>query len=351
MQKLWRKILAHFIPHPENTFRPHLLRKSWLIFFLTIVLTAEGVFVAALIAKESVLSLPAAVVPAEIIAFTNVERRERNANSLYENPLLSAAAAAKAKDMAEKGYFAHVGPGDKQPWRWIEEAEYEYSYAGENLAVRFTESTEVVKAWMESPTHKDNILKPVYTEIGVGTAEGFYEGMPATFVVQYFATPKRTVAISSEQAQVEPPLESESARVAGASVAQVSAPTLPPQEMPQQEQESPSAPTPQNAAQMIQTSQYSATWIIGAVLLALVLLLALAFFIHIEIQSHEMLIGGGLVAATAFLFLMLNVQLPNMYQDAFEQSASVANIGARALVDDRATSTSADTPPETEVGE
>jgi hypothetical protein len=42
---------------------------------------------------------------------------------------------------------------------------------------------------MNSPAHRANIVKPQYTEIGIGVASGIYQGRPATFVVQFFGTP------------------------------------------------------------------------------------------------------------------------------------------------------------------
>jgi hypothetical protein len=91
--------------------------------------------------------------------------------------------------MAEKGYFSHTGPDGAQPWKWFREAGYRYEYAGENLAVNFNESEDVVNAWMKSPTHRANILKHDFTEVGIGVATGTYKGKEAVFVVQFFGKP------------------------------------------------------------------------------------------------------------------------------------------------------------------
>ena len=132
----------------------------------------------------------AAVLQSDLIAFTNIERAHSELNSLQESAVLDRAAQAKANDMAAKGYFSHTGPNGEEPWRWLVEAGYDYRYAGENLAVRFSDSKEVVDAWMASPTHKANIVKSQYTEIGIGVADGTYQGQPVTFVVQFFGTPQ-----------------------------------------------------------------------------------------------------------------------------------------------------------------
>lgn len=96
----------------------------------------------------------------------------------------------KAQDMATKGYFAHTSPeGKKTPWYWLKQVGYQYQYAGENLAINFTDSKDVTNAWMNSPTHKANIVKDKYTEVGTGIATGLYEGRETVFVAQVYANP------------------------------------------------------------------------------------------------------------------------------------------------------------------
>jgi hypothetical protein len=189
-----RNLKDHFVPSEGNVYRPHILRKPWLIFFLTVILTSEGVFIADLVGRQSAFNFVAAVLPGEVIALTNGERSANNLGTLTQNTALTAAAQAKADDMALNGYFSHVGPDGKEPWAWVKAAGYNYQYAGENLAVRFNDSSEVVNAWMASPTHRANIVKPQYTEIGVGVAQGQFRGESATYVVQYFGAPRQTTA-------------------------------------------------------------------------------------------------------------------------------------------------------------
>jgi hypothetical protein len=108
---------------------------------------------------------------------------------LKVNQKLNEAAEMKAKDMATKGYFAHTSPEGKTPWYWIEKVGYDYQFAGENLAINFSDSKDVTGAWMNSPTHKANIIKGNYTEIGTGVAVGVYKGKEAVFVAQIYANP------------------------------------------------------------------------------------------------------------------------------------------------------------------
>jgi uncharacterized protein YkwD len=133
----------------------------------------------------------AAIAASTLIEFTNADRRENQLGNLRVSAALQEAAQLKADDMAAKGYFAHESPDGHSPWYWFQTAGYDFSYAGENLAVDFSESDDVEKAWMSSLQHRANILSGNFTEIGIATAEGMYEGRQATFVVQEFGAPAR----------------------------------------------------------------------------------------------------------------------------------------------------------------
>ena len=137
----------------------------------------------------------AAVISAVLVDLANADRAAlADAGALAVNETLAAAAQAKADHMAQNGYFAHVSPDGREPWVWIKDAGYDYQYAGENLAVRFGDSIEVERAWLASPTHRANILDRRFTEVGIATAYGMYQGQPTTFVVQMFGAPKKKAA-------------------------------------------------------------------------------------------------------------------------------------------------------------
>lgn len=143
--------------------------------------------------------LVAAVLPGVVASLTNNERTKYAVPSLSRSAVLDEAARLKAEHMAAEGYFSHNSPGGITPWFWFEQAGYVYAHAGENLAVHFNDSAEVVNAWMESPTHKANVIGAQYTEIGIGTAKGRYKGQATVFVVQLFGTPaQRPVVVAPE---------------------------------------------------------------------------------------------------------------------------------------------------------
>lgn len=163
-----------------------------LVFFASIIVTAFTISGLHRIALRS--PNVAAVVSATLIDLANQDRAQNGLSALTLDPLLVAAAQAKANDMAANSYFAHVSPQGVDPWHWFEVVGYKFVYAGENLAVDFSDSTDVNTAWMNSPTHRENILDPHYTQIGIATAQGMYQGHPTTFVVQEFGSPASAAA-------------------------------------------------------------------------------------------------------------------------------------------------------------
>ena len=86
---------------------------------------------------------------------------------------LDRAATLKSKDMINRDYFDHFAYG-LSPWDFIRNAGYDYSEAGENLAMDFVTSEGMVGAWMNSPKHRDNILNPNFEDIGIGIVKGEY---------------------------------------------------------------------------------------------------------------------------------------------------------------------------------
>ena len=165
------------------------LRKSLYVLLAAIIALEIGVITVLFSGLTGGLYHSAAVFPSTLSVLTNEKRQEAGLASLSPNPLLDMAAELKARDMAEKGYFAHTSPEGIKPWHWLDQVGYSYEYAGENLAVNFYNSEEVTRAWMDSPTHRANIEKPVFTEIGTGMATGTYEGIDTVFVVQMYAKP------------------------------------------------------------------------------------------------------------------------------------------------------------------
>jgi uncharacterized protein YkwD len=153
-----------------------------------VLLTFVGTNMQALLWQSSDW-LVSTVLPAVVIDLTNNERVENARTQLTRNAVLDQAATAKAQHMVDNEYFAHFAPDGTTPWEFFKSAGYVYAHAGENLAIHFTDSSEVVEAWMLSPAHRKNIVDPKFREIGVGTARGTFNGYDTVYVVQLFGTP------------------------------------------------------------------------------------------------------------------------------------------------------------------
>lgn len=178
-----------FIPHHHNDFRPHAFRHKWLSFYSLGLIFSQLAFGITFYSGPELTLTQAQNVKSEIVELTNKERGDQGLLILRENSVLNLAAQKKAADMFDEGYFLHASPDGKEPWDFITESGYSYSYAGENLAKGFRNGDDVVSAWMQSPSHKDNILNNTYQDIGVAVASGKLNGKSTTLIVQLFAAP------------------------------------------------------------------------------------------------------------------------------------------------------------------
>lgn len=135
-----------------------------------------------------------------VLTEVNLQRSKENIAPLEWNTLLAQAAENKAQDMLAKDYWSHATPEGKQPWSFIDATNYQYRVAGENLARNFSSSSSVVKAWMNSPSHRANLLQPVYQETGIATVTGKMNGQETTLVVQMFGTPNGELSTVARRA-------------------------------------------------------------------------------------------------------------------------------------------------------
>jgi uncharacterized protein YkwD len=140
-----------------------------------------------------------------IVNLTNQSRWNGGEGVLSLNMKLSEAAKSKAEDMIAKNYFSHNSPDGKTPWTWIDKENYDYNYAGENLAMDFHSVQKLEDAWMASPTHRANILNEKYKDIGVAVEEGTLSGHDTTLVVVMFGSGDKNIssAPSSEKGMTD----------------------------------------------------------------------------------------------------------------------------------------------------
>lgn len=199
-----RLLLHLFVPHHSNNHRAALLHNSNL---LLLVLALFFLGMSSLVLKRSypdILGISYSISVQELIALTNKTREEKGLPSLTLDERLSEAAAQKAQHMFTKNYWAHFADDGTTPWDFIKHSGYSYIYAGENLAKGFTHSSDIVNAWMNSQSHKDNILSDKYQHIGFAIVEGKLLGEETVLVVELFGSSGSPIAFSP---QAEPPQE------------------------------------------------------------------------------------------------------------------------------------------------
>ncbi len=187
MEKIKTFIHRLFVPHEENNFRAKSLHTDFLSVYLVIAFLMMIAFKQGSI--HNVLGFATDITVEKLAQLTNEQRQKNNLPPLTINPTLSVAAQKKAENMFQENYWSHYSPDGKTPWDFILGAGYKYEYAGENLAKNFLFSNGVVDAWMNSTTHRDNLLKREYTEVGYAIVNGVLNGEQTTLVVQEFGKP------------------------------------------------------------------------------------------------------------------------------------------------------------------
>ena len=114
----------------------------------------------------------AASIAQQVIALTNQDRAGANLPPLMASPALTTAAQLHSQDMARLDVMSHDIPGvplasltDRAAY-----VHYRYQRLGENIAYNQADAASVVASWMNSPPHRENMLDPTFTQIGVGVA-------------------------------------------------------------------------------------------------------------------------------------------------------------------------------------
>lgn len=202
-----------FTPHQTNNHHARVLHiDAMFVYFLAFVLF-RSLLSLGYAQFPDVLGYATDIRVEQLLAGTNARRAEAGLTPLALDQRLSRAAALKAQDMFTDDYWAHNNPNGKTPWSFISIAGYHYRVAGENLAKNFSMSNGVVDAWMASPTHKENIMRADYKDIGFAVVNGHIGGEETTLVVQMFGAGDSQIAY-----QIKPTILTPSAATTTGSV-------------------------------------------------------------------------------------------------------------------------------------
>lgn len=180
------------VPHRANQYRPHIVRRYGIAIIVALVLLAQGAYSS--LTSGNILGTQATITSAGLLQATNKARADQQEEPLTLNSDLNKAARLKVQDMFTQQYWAHVAPDGTTPWHWFHEVDYTYSEAGENLAKNFTSSNGTVAAWLASPSHRANVLKSDYTDVGFAVMDGMLNGEQTVLVVALYGAPEQTIA-------------------------------------------------------------------------------------------------------------------------------------------------------------
>ena len=115
-------------------------------------------------------------IEAEILNLINSKRAEVGLSQLALDQSLINVARARCQCMATNNYFSHYAPDGSTFFTLLRNNGISWINAGENLGnaspASYGSPGAFLNAWMNSPSHRDNMLKGYYTNIGVGVVDG-----------------------------------------------------------------------------------------------------------------------------------------------------------------------------------
>lgn len=194
-----------FIPSEENNYYPKSLHPRRLVFYALTALVVKFIVITIIILYPLGAWLTPDILSVEskrIIQLTNQIRKSNGLPELVDNTNLTASATQKVQDMLINQYFAHIGPDQTGLVKWLNENNYQFNTAGENLAMGFMTAEDVVNAWVKSPTHYANLIDPSYKEIGVAMTSGYYNKIDTTLAAQHFASPKKEILNENNKVEI-----------------------------------------------------------------------------------------------------------------------------------------------------
>ena len=224
---LIHSFLHLFTPRHTNNHRPKIFHPKSLVVLAAVVLGLNSGIRPLAGFSGGVLGYASDIQITQVFEQINQQRVENSLPALKLNDKLSEAARRKASDMFASNYWAHTNPTNgREPWYFFDAVNYDYRYAGENLARDFGTTPPMIKAWMNSQTHKDNIVSTRYQETGIAVVNGVLNGVETTLVVQLFGTNKAAVAAAPQITNTG--LQAEASVAEVPEVLSVSAPLLSP---------------------------------------------------------------------------------------------------------------------------
>lgn len=155
----------------------------------TTIIVLGSIFMLMLPTNQTAHANQQEVQSSNIIQHINDHRSQSELEPLVYDQSLQTAATAKAAHMQSEQYWAHNSPDGDSPWQFIEAEGYNYTQAGENLAIGFSDEENMVSAWIDSPDHA-RVLRGEYQHVGFGIQEASIGDRSGILVVAMFGEPK-----------------------------------------------------------------------------------------------------------------------------------------------------------------
>ena len=308
-----QRLVHHFVPHQHSAVdgdgagehhRAHGASLGALFAYLQIFIVLVGGFYLIAIKAPQILGT-ASFGADQIVSLTNGRRAENGLPPLSANGQLAQAATQKASDMFGSNYWAHNSPSGKTPWSFIVAAGYRYVFAGENLARDFNDATSVVSAWMNSPSHRSNILDKNFKEIGVAVSSGKLDGREGILVVQMFGSQVSQIPTSEKLAEVSPKPQPSASPAA---IAQIQpSPVTEVSPIPSQFATPVSVAVFQTEAEtatVLASRQFSIAKAVSLVFVGLIFLL-FALEVLVSVRRADLSVRSGVIAHLGFLGFVL----------------------------------------------
>ncbi len=192
----------YFIPHEKNNYHPHALHLKRAVLYGALGIAAKVLVIVFVLAVPLSAYMAPDVLRGQadkIVSLVNEIRALKGERALEFTPPLVSSSQAKADDMAKNHYFSHTGPDGKSVTSWVLQYDYDYEFAGENLAMGFNSAADVVAAWKKSPTHYANLIDADFIHSGIGIKSGEYDSVPTAFVAMHFGALRIPTPESKEQ--------------------------------------------------------------------------------------------------------------------------------------------------------
>jgi uncharacterized protein YkwD len=157
------------------------------ILFVAIVLSSCA-SISSLFAKP-VVPLSLTEMEVAVLQQINQIRQQQGIPTLQPNPTLAQVARNYSQQMVSQNFFSHTDPSGNEAVQRVYGAGIEFELVGENLYKSVAAPDPVkdaVEGWMESPGHRANVMRSVFTETGVGA----WQAGDTYYFTQLFIQPR-----------------------------------------------------------------------------------------------------------------------------------------------------------------